>query len=203
MVYKKTQKVREKLQNKKEKIIKAAKEILAEKSYGEISIKAIAKKAGIATGTFYLYFSNKEALIDSIVEEMYQELLAVIKSERSKYDCVFDKLQASMEACLKLFIKEENLAKILLVKLPGINNAFNKKLAEIEKELIKLTKKDLDDLKTQGLLPEQDTLVSATAFVGTFRQVLISWLKEGEPQDLQSAFKTLMKYNLRGLGKNV
>ncbi|MBZ4686748.1 MAG: TetR/AcrR family transcriptional regulator, fatty acid metabolism regulator protein [Clostridia bacterium] len=203
MVYKKTQKVREKLQNKKEKIIKAAKDILAEKSYGEISIKAIAKKAGIATGTFYLYFSNKEALIDSIVEEMYQELLAVIKSERSKYDCVFDKLQASMEACLKLFIKEENLAKILLVKLPGINNAFNKKLAEIEKELIKLTKKDLDDLKTQGLLPEQDTLVSATAFVGTFRQVLISWLKEGEPQDLQSAFKTLMKYNLRGLGKNV
>lgn len=203
MVYKKTQKVREKLQNKKEKIIKAAKEILAEKSYGEISIKAIAKKAGIATGTFYLYFSNKEALIDSIVEEMYQELLAVIKLERSKYDCVFDKLQASMEACLKLFIKEENLAKILLVKLPGINNAFNKKLAEIEKELIKLTKKDLDDLKTQGLLPEQDTLVSATAFVGTFRQVLISWLKEGEPQDLQSAFKTLMKYNLRGLGKNV
>ncbi len=201
MVYQKTEKVKAKLSSKRKKIIEVTREILAENSYRETSIKAIATKAGIATGTFYLYFSNKDVLIDTMVEEMYQELLVEIKKERSKHSDIFDKLEASMQTCIKLFVKEENLAKIFLVKLPGINNAFNKKLAEIERDLIKLTKKDLDDLKGKGFLPEQDTLVSATAFVGTFRQVLISWLKEGEPRDLESAFQTLMQYNMRGLGK--
>ncbi len=202
MVYRKTDKVKEKLQSKREQIIKATRELLAEKSYSKTSIKAISNKAKIATGTFYLYFSNKEALIDTIVDDLYKELINYIKDERAKYDCTFEKIQASMEACIKLFVKEKVLAKILLIQVPGVNNAFNSKLNEIEKELIKLIKKDLDELKEQKYLPEQDTFVSAAAFVGTFRQVIISWLREGEPADLLSSVETLMKYNLRGLGKD-
>ena len=201
MVYRKTNKVKKKMDGKKEGILRAAKETLAEKSYKETSIKTITKKAGIAAGTFYLYFSNKETLVETVIEEMYQDLLDEIKKERSKYDYKFDKLKASMEACLNIFIKEKHLAKILLLELPVINNAFNKKLTEIEKELIALTREDLDELQAENLLPEQDTLVSAAAFVGTFRQVLINWLEEGEPQDLKKAFGTLMQYNFRGLGK--
>jgi AcrR family transcriptional regulator len=202
VVYRKTDKVKEKLQSKREQIIVAARELLAEKSYSGTSIKAIANKAKIATGTFYIYFSNKEALIDTIVDDLYKELLNFIKSERAKCDCTFEKIQASMEACIKLFAREKTLAKILLVQVPGVNNAFNSKLNEIEKELIKLIKKDLDELKEQKFIPEQNTAVSAAAFVGTFRQVIISWLREGEPKDLLSAVDTLMKYNLRGLGKD-
>lgn len=46
---------------------------------GKVSIKSIAQKAGIATGTFYLYFADKETLIDTVVQEIYQELLEHIK----------------------------------------------------------------------------------------------------------------------------
>lgn len=201
MAYRQTDRIKEKMEQKKTEIIKAAREVFAENSYQGTSIKALAKKAKIATGTFYLYFSNKETLINTIVDEMFQELLSCIKDERGKYSDDFDKLQASMEACVKLFIKEKTMAKILLVQVPGVNNAFNAKLIEIENELIKLTKGDLDELKAQGRLPEEDTLVSAMAFVGSFRQVITNWLREGQPEDLEEAFLTLMKYNMRGLGK--
>jgi TetR/AcrR family fatty acid metabolism transcriptional regulator len=201
MVYRQTSKVKEKLEYKKGQIMKAAREIFAEKSYQETSIKSIAQKAKIATGTFYLHFSNKEALINMIVDEMFRELLECIKNERKKYTDGFQKLQASMKACIKLFVNEKNMAKILLVKVPGANNAFNAKLIEIENELVKLTKKDLDELKNQKRLPDEDTQISAMAFVGSFRQVIINWLREGNPENLEEAFTTLMKYSLRGLGK--
>ncbi len=201
MAYRQTNKVKEKLDLKKKGIIKAAREVFAENSYQGTSIKAVAKKAKVATGTLYLYFTNKESLINMIVDEMFSELLEHIKEERAIYTDGFDKLQASMEACLKLFTKEKNMAKILLIQVPGVNNAFNSRLIEIENELIKLTKEDLDELKTMGRLSGDDTLVSAMAFVGSFRQVIINWLREEKPENLEEAFATLMRYNLRGLGK--
>ncbi|MGI6686328.1 MAG: TetR/AcrR family transcriptional regulator [Bacillota bacterium] len=200
MAYRQTERVKEKMAKKRAEIIKAAREVFAENTYQETSIKALAKKAKIATGTFYLYFSNKEALINMIVDEMFQELLNCIKKERARFTDGFDKLQASMEACLKLFVKEKAMAKILLVQVPGVNNAFNAKLIELENELIKLTKSDLDELKAEGRLPEEDTLVSAMAFVGSFRQVITHWLREGKPENLEEAFVTLMEFNMRGLG---
>lgn len=201
MAYRQTNRVMEKLQSKKKEILRAARQVFAENSYQGTSIKAIAQKAKIATGTFYLYFTNKEALINMIVEEMFHELLACIKKERANFTDGFDKLQASMEACIKLFVKEKNMAKIFLVQVPGVNNAFNAKLIDIENELVKLTQEDLDELKMQGRLPDEDTFVTALAFVGSFRQVIINWLREGKPDDLEAAFATLMKYNLRGMGK--
>jgi len=203
MAYQRTDKVKEKLQNKKSAIINAAKEVLVDQNYTGTSIKSIAKKAGIATGTFYLYFTNKDQLIETVVEEMYIKLLDSIKEERSKYINVFDKLKASMEATIKLFINEQQLTKILLIQIPAVNHAFNVKLSDFEKELIRLTKSDLKEMITEGLIPNQDVQISAMAFVGSFRQVIISWLNEGEPQNLETVYDTLIQYNLRGLGKDV
>jgi TetR/AcrR family fatty acid metabolism transcriptional regulator len=200
LVYRKTPKVQKKLDEREMEIIRAAREVLAEQSYHGSSIKAIAKKAGIAIGTFYLYFRNKESLFQSIVDEMFSELLSAMKEERMKYDHVLDKLRASMEACVRLFIKEETLAKILLVQIPNANHSMNNLLVEIEDELIKRTKEDLDEAVELGLIPEQDTYLSATAFVGSFRQLVISWLRTGNPQDLEQAFYSLYAYNKRGLG---
>ncbi len=201
MVYNKTQRVKDKMESRRERIIKAAREIFTEDSFQSMSIKSIAKKAGIATGTFYLYFTNKEALVETVVQEMYKELMGLIKAERSKYESVFDKLQASMEVCIKVFIREKGIAKLLLKHFPEINMAFNNKFTEIEKSLISLVKIDLDELQDQGLIPQQNTYISATAFVGTFRQVILSWLQEGQPENLEEACQTLIEYNMRGLGK--
>jgi len=201
MVYNKTEKIIEKQQSLKQKILRAAREILAEKENGDTSIKAIAKRAGIATGTFYLYFTNKEALINTVVKELYGELLAVIKQERAQYTDVFDKLEASMKVCIRTFMREKHLAKILLEHFPEINSTLNTKFTDIENDLIKFAKQDIDELVELKLIPQQDTQVSATAFVGTFRQVILSWLSQGGPADWEEAYQTLINYNMRGLGK--
>jgi TetR/AcrR family fatty acid metabolism transcriptional regulator len=201
MVYKKTEKIKKKQQLRCQKIIKSAREILAEKEMGKVSIKSIAQKAGIATGTFYLYFADKETLINTVIQEIYNELLDRIKKERAQYTNGFDKLEATMKVCIQLFLKEKHLAKTLLVDFPLKNTTLNSKFTYIENDLIRLTKIDLDELIEQQLIPYQDTQVSASAFVGAFREVILSWITNGEPLDTELAQKTLIDYNMRGLGR--
>lgn len=201
MVYNKTEKIVEKQQLRSQKIIKAAREILAQKEMGKVSIKSIAQKAGIATGTFYLYFADKETLIDTVIQEIYNELLDRIKKERAQYTDGFDKLQATMKVCIQLFLKEKHLAKTLLVDFPLKNAVLNSKYMYIENDLIRLTKIDLDELMEQKLIPNQDTRISAIAFVGAFREVILSWISSGEDFDTDLAQKTLIDFNMRGLGK--
>ncbi len=201
MVYKKTDKTKKKQQLRSQKIIKSVREILAEKEMDKVSIKSIAQKAGIATGTFYLYFADKETLIDTAIQEIYHELLDHIKKERGQYTNRFDKLQVTMKVCIKFFLKEKQLAKTLLVDFPSKNTTLNSKFMDIENDLIRLTKIDLDELVEQQLIPNQDTQVSACAFVGAFREVILSWITNGEPLDTELAQKTLIDYNMRGLGR--
>ncbi|MGI5913010.1 MAG: TetR/AcrR family transcriptional regulator [Peptococcaceae bacterium] len=201
MVYNKTKKVLARQEKLRKKILAAAKEVMAEDTAGKFSIKSIAQKAGIATGTFYLYFANKEALIEIVVQDLYAELLAIIKEERARYTDVFDKLRASMEVCIKTFLKKRQMAKILLVYFPEINSTINSKFTHIEKDLINFVKEDIDQLLAEDRIPPQDSLVSATAFVGTFREVMLSWLNTEEEVDWEQAYNTLVEYNMRGIGK--
>ena len=202
MVYRKTNKVLEKQRSRKRKILSVARELLAETDMSGASVKSIAKKAGIATGTFYLYFKDKDALIDTMMGEIYQELLELLKKERAPYTNVFDKLEATMKACIDLFIEKKNLARLLLALTPQNNAVFNTRFSDIINDLIRLTKIDLDRLLEQQLIPQQDTQVSATAFVGAFREVVLYWLSNDEPIDAELTYRTLIDFNLRGLGKS-
>lgn len=66
---------------KYEKILQAAIEVISEKGLDKALISDIVKKAGTAQGTFYLYFSSKNALIPAIAENLLTHSLDHIKSK--------------------------------------------------------------------------------------------------------------------------
>lgn len=76
--------------NKKETITHAAIQIFKEKGIEKTKISDIVKAAGIAQGTFYLYFPSKLALMPVIAEEMVQKLLEVV-TETVEDDVPFQK----------------------------------------------------------------------------------------------------------------
>jgi len=188
-----------KLKDKERAIIKAAKEVFAEKGFHKASMRDIARVAGIATGTFYLYFKNKEGFFEALVEEMYEELLTHIKEERKKAADTLSKLEASMDACVDLFIKERSLAKLMLIQAPNASPLINTRLLALQDGLVQLTLEDLNEAVAKNLIPPQNTQVAALALVGGFYALLISWLKADRPFDLISATKYLFHYNMYGL----
>ena len=59
----------------RENILNTAKAMLFTEGYQSISIRSVAAACGIATGTFYNYFKNKEVLIASIMVQDWQNAL--------------------------------------------------------------------------------------------------------------------------------
>lgn len=70
------------LDDKKNRLLRAAKEVFAEKGLEKTTISEIVKKAGMAQGTFYLYFSSKKALIPAIANDLLQTMLHEMKKEQ-------------------------------------------------------------------------------------------------------------------------
>ena len=66
--------------DKYNRILQAAIEVISEKGLQKTTTSDIVKKADTAQGTFYLYFSSKNALIPAIAENLLQLTLNKVKS---------------------------------------------------------------------------------------------------------------------------
>ncbi|MBS4192691.1 TetR family transcriptional regulator [Bacillus sp. FJAT-49705] len=69
------------MMNKKEKIVHAAIEVFKEKGIEKAKISDIVKLAGIAQGTFYLYFPSKLSVMPAIAEVMVEKAMASVKAQ--------------------------------------------------------------------------------------------------------------------------
>jgi len=57
--------MKEKVQDKKALVLQATLELISEQGFYATPMSQIAKKANVAVGTIYLYFPNKEGLINT------------------------------------------------------------------------------------------------------------------------------------------
>jgi AcrR family transcriptional regulator len=57
-------------------LLKAAREVLAEKGLDAAKVSDIVARAGVAQGTFYLYFPSKHSLVLALAEDMDRHILA-------------------------------------------------------------------------------------------------------------------------------
>lgn len=84
--------------NKKDNIVEAAVQVFREKGIEKTKISDIVKVAGIAQGTFYLYFPSKLALMPAIAEVMVEKTMDIVK-ETVQEDAPFvTKLEQLVEA---------------------------------------------------------------------------------------------------------
>ena len=83
--------------DKYNRILKAAIEVISEKGIQKTTISDIVKKADTAQGTFYLYFSSKNALIPAIAENLFQLTLNKIKSSVHEKDGFWHALEVYID----------------------------------------------------------------------------------------------------------
>src|SRR5512147_1085226 len=55
---------------RRNQILDAATQVFAEKGFHDATIRQVAKRAGIADGTIYLYFENKDELLIGIMDRV-------------------------------------------------------------------------------------------------------------------------------------
>ena len=84
------------IENLQVSILKAANEVLFDQGFRDFSIRAVAKKLGIAPATIYNYYSSKESILEALVDDAWHKLIDSI-------DCAVSEISDPVEALNKVY----------------------------------------------------------------------------------------------------
>lgn len=187
-------------QERRQALLSAARAVFAREGYHRAAIRDIAREAGVATGTFYLYFSSKESCLLGLIDDFYHQMMTEIVTARFRSEAVLDKLAVSVEAVMRGFARNRDLARIVLLQTAGAHTAFGERVARLRGDFARLVQEDLDEAVAQELIPAQNTAVAARALVGSVNEVILAWLQGDFSEDLERAVPALCRFALRGVG---
>ena len=63
---------------RRQQILECARDVFSKRGYHEAKIEDIVTAAGVARGTFYLYFEDKRAVFEEIVDRAFAQIGMVI-----------------------------------------------------------------------------------------------------------------------------
>lgn len=118
---------RERLEEREEAIVAAAHDEFVENGFDGAKIAGIARRAGVAEGTLYLYFKNKNALLGAVVGAFYQRLTAGAAEGITQREATDDRLaflaRHHLQSCLQEWA-------ILALAMPALYQASNYRSSE-------------------------------------------------------------------------
>lgn len=100
-------------QRTRQKILEAAEEVFGQRGYDSASIGDITRSAGVAQGTFYLYFPSKQAVFAELVRELGNMLRRTLTDSVRGLDDRMSIERAGFEAFLKFVQDHKNLYRIV------------------------------------------------------------------------------------------
>lgn len=103
--------------DKRERILLAATRVFARKGFYATRVSEVAKAAGVADGTIYLYFKSKDELLISIFEDRVDHLLRAVQNEMQSLPDAQARLRRIIELQLGLLDDERDLAEVITVSL--------------------------------------------------------------------------------------
>jgi AcrR family transcriptional regulator len=182
-------------------ILAAAEQTLVKDGVQGAKMEAIAKAAGIAVGTVYNYFSDREQLISALLELRRCELLAgldAVAEGEPRGDfatelatfigSAFEKLEAH-RALFRLLLHEE----LSLSTKPASKQTMLRELTQRADRLIALG-------VAEGALRADDARLFSPMLVGLMRGVLIHTLSDPEASPMRDAVGPVLRFFLEGSG---
>jgi len=183
-------------------ILDAAKEVFAEAGYHEASINAIIERAGIARGTFYLYFQGKAGVFDALLDQAMAELRARItriEIDNPTAPPPQVQLREQLVRVLDYVLGDRQLAVILLsgAKAPEAEAAT--RLAAFFGEVHAVIKLALDNGIAIKLVRPCNTRVVAAGMLGTVRGLIEYLVTDDQPAPVEETVNELIAVALRGV----
>ena len=177
------------------RLIEAAKKIFSEKGFYNAQISHIIDEAGVARGTFYLYFKSKEEIFREILKEVVEELRERIRVIDLSRDPI-DQVRENIERVLSLALEERELARIVLQRncdpeLFAITNEFFEEVCDLIRE-------SLDKGITLGIIRPCDTEVVARGIMGALKEIIIGLL-DREDVDVRKVAEEIIRFGTRGV----
>lgn len=158
-------------------IIEAAITVIAKYGYHNSQVSKIAREAGVADGTIYLYFQNKEDVLISLFRVKMNEFTSLIRKELNTSHHVMKKLSRLLTMHFGRLEADRNLALVLQIQLRQSDPAIRAGIVQPLNEYFGV----IEDLVREGLERGQfrtdlDVRVARQMIFGTMDEVATSWV---------------------------
>jgi TetR/AcrR family fatty acid metabolism transcriptional regulator len=164
-------------QPKYKKIIDAAVEVIAENGFHQAQISKIAKKAGVADGTIYLYFKNKEDLLVSLFQEKMGQFVQKTKAEIAGKSSVEEKLLTLVEMHFRQLEADYHLAIVTQLELRQSKKGLRLDINEVLKRYLSLVDDILEEGKQNKFFEaDLDTRLARQMIFGTLDETVTNWV---------------------------
>jgi AcrR family transcriptional regulator len=162
-------------------ILQAAKKVFAEKGYHNAGVADIIESAGIARGTFYLYFKSKTGVFSALMEYILQsidELLVPVDWDNQ--DAILDVLRQNLSRVQDLFVNDPDILKIIVEQAMALDAESREGLAAMEQLLLQWMSNLVREARDRSILKPIDPDVCAVAFLGSIKQVFQNVVLTGQ-----------------------
>ena len=187
--------------DKRDRILKAAVKVFARQGFHATKVSEVAKAAGVADGTIYLYFKSKEELLVSLFEDRVERLLAHLREQLPKQESAPERLRAIIAMQLGLLEGERELAEVITVILRQSTKIMKELAAPHFLAYIDLIAKVIAEGQAAGdFRKDVSPNIAARAIFGALDGITLTWaLGRAEKGALARAAGQLADILLRGL----
>jgi len=102
---------------KEKKILEAGTTVIAQRGYHDAKVSDIAKLAGVADGTIYLYFKNKDDILLTILSNALKDLNKRLIIELDKINDVENKLRKIIDNHFNFITQDDSLAQVIQIEM--------------------------------------------------------------------------------------
>ena len=182
-------------------VVRCAKAVFSQKGYYQASISDIIKRAGIARGTFYLYFQSKRDVFNSILDELVRELEGVIKQiNLDPSASASEQLKNILRSIIMLALEDRDMTQIVLSRAGGLDSEFDGKLREFYETVLSTIESSLQHGIELGLVRECNTKVIACCVLGCMKEVVNHILSDAEAiSQLDHILDEVLNFGLQGV----
>lgn len=203
MPYRSTERTRQKKDAKRTAMMQTAVHVFAQKGYHAATIRDIVKEAGVAIGTFYFYFPDKETLFVHLYEEtadfLLQTIHQAVQSRAAQGRAALpQQLHAGLQAYVNIALYEPAVVQLLLVGGVGAVPSLAAKRTAFREQLTSIWQEALENALAAALIPPQNVRRAAELLAGGFDEVILNLLNHANPEaEAATAVPEMAQFALR------
>ena len=165
------------ISDKREAILRAAITVFARCGYFNSKVADIAREAGVADGTVYLYFKSKEEILHSIFDRSVEDALGAAKKRVQRLTDPGEKLRQIAHLHLERLGADRDLAVVFQVELRGSTKFMEEFSAAGFAEYLALIRSTFEEGQRAGMFrADLNARVVAKVLFGALDEMATNWI---------------------------
>ncbi|MGI8467081.1 MAG: TetR/AcrR family transcriptional regulator [Pyrinomonadaceae bacterium] len=186
--------------DKREAILRAATRVFSQNGYFNSKVADIAREAGIADGTVYLYFKSKEEILHSIFDRAMTEFIAEGKKEIAGIEKADERLRRIAQLHLEKLGTDRDMAIVFQVELRGSIKFMQEFSAAGLAEYLDIIQQTIVEGQKTGVFRKNlNPTVCSKILFGALDEMVTNWILSVKPYQLAPMADTVLEVFFSGM----